>query len=247
MSFTREPIAIFTGVSIIHQQSVHWKHCSNWESEQVQVPGLELQLVQWWDPHLQVWVCGFPLHVAQLEPAFKSNDVKVKVTIKVVDLNFNLLVGSVSPFLADVKILYLNNNLFMGTILQVNFSCLLISCLFVYFPLDPFHFFQMFILVSLIFCSITTFLASLTLPWSILQIVEIVVCKTHLILPIIETMSCITCLILHILEADLMNIYVQLILHIIEANLMSICSIDLAHHWSKFDEHMFIWSCTSLI
>jgi len=69
--------------------------------------------------------------------------VKAKVTIKVEDLNFNLLVGSVSPFLADVKILYLNNNLFMGTILQVSFSCLLITCLFVYFPLDPFHFFQM--------------------------------------------------------------------------------------------------------
>jgi hypothetical protein len=40
------------------------------------------------------------------------------VTIKVVDLSFNLLVGSVSPFLAGAQILYLNNNLFMGTIPQ---------------------------------------------------------------------------------------------------------------------------------
>jgi hypothetical protein len=44
--------------------------------------------------------------------------VKAEVTIKVVDLSFNLLVGSVSPFLAGAQILYLNNNLFMGTIPQ---------------------------------------------------------------------------------------------------------------------------------
>jgi len=55
--------------------------------------------------------------------------VKAEVTIKVVDLSFNLLVGSVSPFLAGAQILYLNNNLFMGTIPQVSFSCLLV-CLF---------------------------------------------------------------------------------------------------------------------
>jgi hypothetical protein len=78
--------------------------------------------------------------------------VKAKVTIKVEDLNFNLLVGSVSPFLADVKILYLNNNLFMGTTLQVSFSCLLITCLFVcLFPLRPIPFLSDVILVSLIF------------------------------------------------------------------------------------------------
>jgi hypothetical protein len=63
--------------------------------------------------------------------------VKVEVTIKVVDLNFNLLVGSVSPFLAGVKILYFNNNLFMGTIPQVSFSCLLIACLLACLFISP--------------------------------------------------------------------------------------------------------------
>lgn len=88
--------------------------------------------------------------------------VKAEVTIKVVDLSFNLLVGSVSPFLASAQILYLNNNLFMGTIPQVSFSCLLIAYLLVsswthsiafrYYP------------YALDLCSITTFLANLALP-----------------------------------------------------------------------------------
>lgn len=110
--------------------------------------------------------------------------VKAEVTIKVVDLSFNLLVGSVSPFLAGAQILYLNNNLFMGTIPQVSFSCLLIAYLLVsswthsiafrYYP------------YALDLCSITTFLANLALLSSTLQILEAVVCRAHLILHIIE-------------------------------------------------------------
>ncbi len=145
--------------------------------------------------------------------------VKAEVTIKVVDLSFNLLVGSVSPFLAGAKIVYLNNNLFMGTNSSGQFfllaNCLLV-CLFVYSLLDRFHCFQM-LSCGFDLCSIPTFLATLPLPWSILQILEAVVC--------------IACL----------------ILHIIVANSMSICSLELADHWSRIDEHLLIWSCTSLI
>ncbi len=71
--FRRGAHCHLTGVSVTHQQPVHWKHCSSWESVQVQVSGLE-QPVQWSDPHLLIWVCGFLLHVAQPEPALRSID-----------------------------------------------------------------------------------------------------------------------------------------------------------------------------
>jgi hypothetical protein len=61
-----------------------------------------------------------------------------------VDLSFNLLQGNIPAFLAGVQSLYLNNNLFIGTVPQVSllpsllvpqfFACLLVPQLFACLP-----------------------------------------------------------------------------------------------------------------
>jgi hypothetical protein len=68
------------------------------------------------------------------------------VTIQEVDLSFNLLQGNIPAFLAGVQSLYLNNNLFIGTVPQVSllpsllvpqlFACLLVSQRFACLPFD---------------------------------------------------------------------------------------------------------------
>ncbi len=68
------------------------------------------------------------------------------VTIQEVDLSFNLLQGNIPAFLAGVQSLYLNNNLFIGTVPQVSllpsllvpqfFACLLVPQLFACLPFD---------------------------------------------------------------------------------------------------------------
>jgi hypothetical protein len=74
------------------------------------------------------------------------NSDEQPVTIQEVDLSFNLLQGNIPAFLAGVQSLYLNNNLFIGTVPQVSllpsllvpqfFACLLVPQLFPCLPFD---------------------------------------------------------------------------------------------------------------